>query len=60
MDTPTLAIRELSSDECDATSGGLWFAVAVLVGAAAAGSLLAVCTTPKKEEVLVPDIQFPN
>jgi hypothetical protein len=60
MNTQTPAIRELSSDECEATSGGLWFAVAVLVGAAAAGALAAVCTTEKEEEVLVPDIQFPS
>ena len=59
MDTQSNDIRELSNDECESTSGGLWFAVAVLVGAAAAGSLLAICTAPK-EEVLVPVIQFPS
>jgi lactobin A/cerein 7B family class IIb bacteriocin len=60
MNTQSNEIRELSNEECESTSGGLWFAVAVLVGAAAGGSLLAYCTTPKKEEILIPDIQFPS
>ena len=60
MNTQSNEIRELSNDECESTSGGLWFAVAVLVGAAAGGSLLAYCTTSKKEEILIPDIQFPS
>jgi lactobin A/cerein 7B family class IIb bacteriocin len=60
MNTQSNTIRELTNEECESTSGGLWFAVAVLVGAAAAGSLLAVCTTEREEEVLVPDIQFPS
>jgi len=60
MDAQSNTIRELTNEECESTSGGLWFAVAVLVGAAAAGSLLAVCTTEREEEVLVPDIQFPS
>jgi len=60
MDTQSNTIRELTNEECESTSGGLWFVVAVLAGAAAAGSLLAYCTTPKKEEILIPDIQFPS
>ena len=60
MDVQSNAIRELSDEECESTSGGLWFAVAILVGAAAAGSLLAYCTAPKGEEILIPDIQFPS
>jgi lactobin A/cerein 7B family class IIb bacteriocin len=60
MDTQSNTIRELTNEECESTSGGLWFAVAVLVGAAAAGSLLAYCTTEREEEVLIPDIQFPS
>jgi lactobin A/cerein 7B family class IIb bacteriocin len=59
MNTQSNTIRELTNEECESTSGGLWFAVAVLVGTAA-GSLLAVCTTEREEEVLVPDIQFPS
>jgi lactobin A/cerein 7B family class IIb bacteriocin len=60
MDAQSNTIRELTNEECESTSGGLWFAVAVLVGAAAAGSLLAYCTTEREEEVLIPDIQFPS
>jgi lactobin A/cerein 7B family class IIb bacteriocin len=60
MNTQSNTIRELTNEECESTSGGLWFAVAVLVGAAAAGSLLAYCTTEREEEVLIPDIQFPS
>lgn len=59
MDTHSNDIRPLSADECEGASGGLWFAVAVLLGAAGAGSLLAVCTTVKEEEPLVPKIEFP-
>jgi lactobin A/cerein 7B family class IIb bacteriocin len=61
MNTQSNAIRELSNEECENISGGVGFLVAfaVLAGAAAAGSLLAVCTAPK-EEVLVPDIKFPD
>jgi len=60
MDVHSNAIRELSDEECESTAGGLWLAVAILVGAAAAGSLLAYCTAPKGEEILIPDIQFPS
>jgi lactobin A/cerein 7B family class IIb bacteriocin len=60
MDAQSNTIRELTNEECESTSGGLWFVLAVLGAAAVGGSLLAVCTAPKKEEVLVPDIQFPS
>jgi hypothetical protein len=61
MNTQSSAIRELSAEECDTVAGGIgWFvAIAVLAGGAGAGALLAVCTAPE-EEVLVPDIQFPD
>ena len=61
MDIQANPMRELSPEESETVSGGVGFlaAFAVLAGAAAAGSLLAVCTAPK-EEVLVPDIQFPD
>ena len=59
MDAQSNAIRELSNEECESASGGLWFVVAVLAGAAAAGAGLAILTAPQ-EEVLVPDIQFPD
>jgi lactobin A/cerein 7B family class IIb bacteriocin len=61
MDTQTNEIRVLSTDECEDISGGVGplFAALVLLGAAAGGSLLAYCTA-SKEEVLVPDIQFPD
>lgn len=59
MITQSTDIRALTAEECDATAGGLWFAVAVLVGAAASGSLLAFCTTERPEEPLVPKIEFP-
>ncbi len=61
MDTQSNEIRELSNEECESASGGVaWFvAAAVLLGAAAGGSLLAYCTA-KEEEVLIPDIQFPS
>lgn len=61
MDAQTNEIRVLSVDECSEISGGVGPLVAaiVLLGAAAAGSLLAYCTA-SKEEVLVPDIQFPD
>jgi hypothetical protein len=61
MDITSNAIRELSDQECEDIAGGLgWLVViAVLAGAAAAGSALAILTAPE-EEVLVPNIQFPN
>lgn len=56
------SIRPLSDGECETISGGIgWFAVfAVLGGAAATGSILAICTTVKEEEPLIPNIQFPD
>lgn len=60
MNTQSETIRELTNEECESTSGGLWFVVAVLAGAAAGGALLGYCTAPKKEEILIPDIQFPS
>jgi hypothetical protein len=58
MDAQSPALRELSLEECERTSGGLWGVVALFVGAAAAGAALAVLTT-EKEEVLVPKIDLP-
>lgn len=60
MDMQTDAIRPLSNEECENTSGGLgWFVIiAALAGGAAGGSLLAYCTAAREEEPLIPDIKF--
>ena len=62
MDIQSHEIPALSADECDAASGGIgWFVVfAVMAGSAAAGSALAILTTSKEEEVLVPKLDLPD
>ncbi len=60
MDMQSNEIRALSTDECDDVSGGVgWLvALAVLAGAAAIGSAVAILT--KEEKVLVPHLDLPD
>jgi hypothetical protein len=57
MDAQTPAIRELSQDECETASGGLWGLVAIAVGSIATGVALGIATAPEK--VLVPKLDLP-
>ena len=57
MDAQSPAIRELTPEECDGTSGGLWGLVALAVGSIAVGVTAAILTAPEK--ALVPKLDLP-
>jgi len=57
MDAQTPAIRELSPEECETTSGGLWGIVALALGSIAVGVAAAIATAPEK--ALVPKLDLP-
>jgi hypothetical protein len=57
MDAQTPAIRELSPDECETASGGLWGLVALALGSIAVGVAAGIATAPEK--ALVPKLDLP-
>jgi hypothetical protein len=57
MDAQSPAIRELSQEECETASGGVWGLVAIALGSIATGVAVAIATAPEKP--LVPKLELP-